>query len=105
MRKTVATLIAAAVMVAPFAHAQGTPITVQLTYDSSLLSSESGAKAVLKSIKKQATEACSYKKPVFGTPSFDRACRAALVEQAISEIRLAALEEGQATTYVFASLD
>ena len=58
MRKTVATLIAAAVMVAPFAHAQGTPITVQLTYDSSLLSSESGAKAVLKSIKKQATKAC-----------------------------------------------
>lgn len=105
MRKTVATLLAAAVMVAPFAQAQGTPITVKLTYDSNLLSSESGAKVVLKSIKKQATQACSYKKPVFGTPSFDRACRDNLVEQAISEIRLAALEDGQATTYVFASLD
>ena len=105
MRKTVATLLAAATLVAPFAQAEGSPITVQFTYDSTLLSSEAGAKTVLKSIKKQATKACSYKKPVFGTPTFDRECRDNLVELAISEIRLAALEDGKATTYVFASLD
>lgn len=105
MRKTVATLLAAAALAAPFAQAEGTPITVKFKYDATLLSSETGAKAVLKSIKEQAVEACAYKKPVYGAPTFDRACRDDLVSKAVSEIRLAALEDGRATTYVFASLD
>ncbi|MEO1324600.1 MAG: UrcA family protein [Pseudomonadota bacterium] len=105
MRKTVATLIAAVAMAAPFAQAEGSPITVQFTYDSTLLSTEEGAKTVLKSIKKQAVEACSFKKAITGMPSFDRDCRDDLVEKAIGEIRLAALEDGQATTYVFASVE
>lgn len=105
MRKTVATLIAAAALAAPFAHAEGTPITVQFTYDGSLLATESGAKSVLKSIKEQATDACSFKAPVTGIPTYDRDCRDDLVKKAVGEIRLAALEEGQTTTYVFASLE
>ncbi|MEM7329036.1 MAG: UrcA family protein [Pseudomonadota bacterium] len=105
MRKTVAILIAAAALAAPFAQAEGTPITVQFKYDSALLATEAGAKSVLKSIKEQAVEACSYTRPVFGMPTYDRTCRNDLIDKAIGEIRLAALQEGQATTYVFASLD
>ena len=105
MRKTLVTLIAAAAMVAPFAQAEGTPITVELKYDSTLLATESGAKSVLKSIKQQAADACSYLMPVTGLPTFDRSCRDNLVDQAIGKIRLAALEDGQSATYVFASLE
>ena len=105
MRKTVASLIAAVALAAPFAQAEGTPITVQFTYDSSLLATEAGAKSVLKSIKAQAMEACAFVKPVTGVPTYDRVCRDDLVQKAIGEIRLAALEEGQATAYVFASLE
>ena len=105
MRKTFVTLIAAAAMAAPFAQAEGTPITVELKYDSALLATESGAKSVLKSIKQQATDACSYNMPVTGLPTFDRECRDNLVDQAVGKIRLAALEDGKATSYVFASLE
>ena len=105
MRKTVATLIAAAALAAPFAQAEGTPITVQFKYDSALLATEAGAKSVLKAIKAQATEACAFRAPVTGMPSLDRACRDDLVEKAVGQIRLAALEDGQAVTYVFASLE
>lgn len=105
MRKALVSLFAAATLAAPFAHAEGTPITVELKYDSTLLATETGAKSVLKSIKKQAAEACAFVMPVTGMPSFDRVCRDDLVNKAIGEIRLAALEDGQALTYVFASLD
>ena len=105
MRKTVASLIAAAALAAPFAQAEGTPITVQFTYDARLLATETGAKSVLKSIKEQAIEACSFTKPVTGMPTYDRSCRDDLVDKAVGEIRLAALQEGQATAYVFAALE
>ena len=105
MRKTIVTLLAAAALAVPFAYAEGTPITVELKYDSTLLATESGAKSVLKSIKKQAADACSYSMPVTALPTFDRTCRDNLVNQAIGKIRLAALEDGQAASYVFASLE
>lgn len=105
MRKTVATLITAVALAAPFAHAEGTPITVEFKYDSTLLATEAGAKTVLASIKGQATEACSFKQPITGLPAFDRACRTDLVEKAVGQIRVAAVEGGQAATYVFASLE
>lgn len=105
MRKTLVTLFAAAAFAAPFAQAEGTPITVELEYDSALISTESGAKVVLKSIEAQAKEACSYAAPITGTAIFDRACRDDLVEKAIGEIRLAAIENGQDATYVFASVE
>ena len=105
MRKTLVTLITAAAIAAPLAHAEGTPITVELKYDSALLATESGAKSVLRSIKQQAKEACSYSMPVTALPTFDRTCRDNLVNEAIGKIRLAALEEGQAASYVFASLE
>ncbi|MEP1143002.1 MAG: UrcA family protein [Henriciella sp.] len=105
MRKTLVTLFAAAAIAAPFAQAEGTPITVELTYDSTLLATDAGAKSVLKSIKAQAQEACTYVRPVTGAITYDRDCAADLVRTAIGEIRLAAVENGQATTYVFASLE
>jgi len=105
MRKTVATLITAVALAVPFAHAEGTPITVQFNYDSTLLATEAGAKAVLVSIKEQATEACAFSKAITGMPTYDRDCRNDLVEKAIGQIRVAAVEEGQAATYVFAALD
>ena len=105
MRKTVATLIAAAALAAPFAQAEGTPITVQFKYDSTLLATEAGAKSVLKSIKAQDADACSFRAPVTGMPTLDRSCRDDLVEKAVGQIRVAALEDGHSVTYVFASLE
>lgn len=105
MRKTVVTLIAAAALVVPFAQADQKAVTATMEYDASLLSSVSGAKVVLASLKKQAAEVCAYRKPIIGTGSFDRACRDDLVDKAVAQIRLAALENGQATTYVFASAE
>ena len=105
MRKILATLFAAAAFAAPLAHSEGTPITVELKYDSTLLATEDGAKTVLKSITEQAQEACAYFRPVVGAPTYDRACSDDLVQKAIGEIRLAAVEEGQDATYVFASVE
>jgi len=105
MRKSFFALITAAALVTPTVQAEGTPITVEFTYDSTLLASEAGAKRVLKSIKAQATDACSFSKALTGMPSFDRDCRNDLVGQAIGQIRLAAVEGGQALTYVFASAE
>lgn len=105
MRKSFIALIAAAALITPATHAEGTPITVEFTYDSTLLASEAGAKLVLRSIKAQATDACSFSKALTGMPSFDRDCRNDLVDQAIGQIRLAAVEEGQSLTYVFASAE
>ena len=47
MRKILATLFAAAAFAAPLAYSEGTPITVNLEYDSTLLATEAGAKTVL----------------------------------------------------------
>ena len=105
MRKTLVTLFAAAAFAAPFAHAEGTPITVELEYDSALISTEAGAKDVLRSLRLQAKEACTYQVPVTGMSDFDRACRNDLVEKAIGQIRLAAIENGQDASYVFASVE
>ena len=105
MRKILATLFAAAAFAAPLAYSEGTPLTVELKYDSQLLSTEAGAKTVLKSLQEQAKDACTYVRPVTGTITFDRTCSKDLVNKAIGEIRLAALEEGQALTYVFASIE
>ncbi|NQY40068.1 MAG: UrcA family protein [Henriciella sp.] len=105
MRKILATLFAAAAFAAPLAYSEGTPISVELSYDSGLLSTEAGAKTVLKSIKEQAKDACTYVRPVTGTITYDRECSTDLVEKAIGEIRLAAVEDGRTVTYVFAALE
>ncbi len=105
MRKILVTLLTAAACATPFAHAEGTPITVEFKYDSSLLSNEAGAKKVLRSIKRQAKKACAFRMPVTGMPTFDRDCSDDLTEKAVSEIRLAAAQDGQAVTFVFASAD
>lgn len=103
MRNSIATLITAAALAAPIAHADGTPITVELKYDSTLLATDSGAKAVLKSIKAQASDACTSVTPVSGLIRLDRDCRDDLVDKAIGKIRVAALEDGLQPVYVFAA--
>ena len=105
MRKSLVTLLAAAACATPFAQAEGTPITVDLAYDSTLLATESGAKSVLRSITDQAAEACTSEKPFTGVEIVDRTCRDELVSQAIVKISAAAAEDGKAVTYVFASVD
>lgn len=105
MRKTIATLFAAAALVAPIAQAEGTPITVKMTYDSTLLATVEGAKSVYNSIRSQASAACTSRKPAAGLIRLDRDCRDDLVDKAIDKIRLAAIEDGLQPTYVFASLD
>ncbi len=105
MRKAIATLIAAVALAAPIAQAEGTPITVNLTYDSTLLATVDGAKSVYRSIRSQATDACSHKQPVTSQVRVDRTCRDDLVDQAIGKIRLAAIEDGLQPLYVFAALE
>lgn len=105
MRKSLVTLLAAAACATPFAQAEGTPITVDFTYDSALLATEAGAKAIVKSLKDQATEACAFQQPITGVRMLDRTCRDDLVADAIEKISLAASEEGQTVTYVFASIE
>nr|WP_070960368.1 UrcA family protein [Hyphomonas sp. Mor2] len=105
MRKAIATLIIAAALAAPIAQAEGTPITVNISYDSTLLATEEGAKSVYRSIRSQATQACSNTQPATGLFRVDRDCRDDLVDQAIGKIRLAALEDGLQPLYVFAALE
>ena len=105
MRKSLVTLLAAAACATPFAQAEGTPITVDFTYDSALLATEAGAKTVVASITEQAVEACTVEKVFTGVEVLDRTCRDEMVEKAIEKISLAATEEGKAVSYVFASLD
>lgn len=105
MRKAIATLIAAAALAVPIAQAEGTPITVELKYDSTLLATVDGAKSVYRSIRSQAADACSNKQPATGLLRLDRDCRDDLVDQAIGKIRLAALEDGVQPRFVFAALE
>jgi len=105
MRQTIVTLFTAAILAAPLAQAETTPITVEISYDSDSLASETGAKALLRSIKAQATEACAFENALMGMPAYDRECRADLIAQAIGQIKLAAAARGQSATYVFASLE
>ena len=105
MRKSLVTLLAAAACATPFAQALGTPISVDFTYDSALLATEAGAKAVVKSLTEQATDACKVTKPFTNVELLDRTCRKELVASAIEKISLAASEEGQTVTYVFASIE
>lgn len=105
MRNAIATLIAAVALAAPIAQAEGTPITVKLTYDSSLLATVDGAKSVYRSIRSQATDACSNKQPATGQVRVDRTCRDDLVDKAIGKIRVAAIEDGLQPLYVFAALE
>lgn len=102
MRKIFVSFITAAAIAAPFAHASGTPITVEFTYDGSLLETEAGARTVLESIERQADKACSYRVPAVGTIRTDRTCRQDLIEKAIIQIRQEAAEEGVVASLVFA---
>ena len=104
MHKTLATLLAAAAFTTPFAQAENTSVTLELTYDRALLATEAGAKSVLDYVTEQAEKACAYDRPITGTPTVDAACRDNVVEQAIAKIREDAEIEGTAATYVFASL-
>lgn len=104
MHKTLATLLAAAAFAAPFAQAEDTSVTLDLTYDRAMLTTEAGAKSVLDYVTEQAEEACAYDRPITGAPTVDAACRDEVIEQAIAKIREDAEIEGTAATYVFASL-
>ena len=105
MRKTLATIAAVAAFTTPFAQAETNPITVGMTYDSALLQTEDGAKAVLASLEEQAIEACTYASPILGTPKHDATCRDELIKKSIDEIRRVSLQEGTEAAYVFASVD
>lgn len=105
MHKTLATLLAATAFAVPFAQADTNALTVELTYDRALLETESGVELVLASLETQATEACAYSSPITGAPKQDRACRDEVMKKAVAEIRRVSVEEGTATTSVFASLE
>jgi len=105
MHKTLASLLAVAAFVTPFAQAETKTVTVDLTYDRALLETESGVEIVLASLEAQAIEACTYASPLVGTPKHDKTCRDEILESAIAEIRRVSYEEGTVATSVFASLE
>lgn len=67
-------LLATTTLIPATATAETTPITVEIAYDSTLLSSDEGAKFVLAAIRKQAKEACSGRSAVTGAPFTDYSC-------------------------------
>lgn len=79
-------LLASAAFIPATATAEDTPITVEISYDTALLSSEEGAKAVLASIRKQAKDACSARSPVSGKPYTDYSCVEDISAAAASKI-------------------
>lgn len=79
-------LMAAATILPAAAHAEGTPISVEIAYDSALLASDAGANAVLESVEAQAREACSARSPVTNQAYVDRECAKNIKQAALKKI-------------------
>ncbi|MBR9806774.1 MAG: UrcA family protein [Alphaproteobacteria bacterium] len=80
-------LSAAALVIAPAASAETPrPISVQIQYDTSALTSHDGAVDVLNSLEEQAVRACRYDVPVSGAPRVDEDCANHAVAKAVAKI-------------------
>ncbi|MEO1029714.1 MAG: UrcA family protein [Pseudomonadota bacterium] len=87
MLKFSAPLAAMAVMFAHSAMADTlTPITVELSYDSTALASEKGARSELASLRSQARTACTAPATFFSPPRVDEICVEDVLGAAISQI-------------------
>ncbi|KCZ51308.1 UrcA family protein [Hyphomonas pacifica] len=87
--KTLAPLALAgtALAIAPAASAEAPrPISVQIQYDASALTSHDGALNVLNSLQEQASRACRYDVPVSGAPRVDEDCTVQTVTRAVAKI-------------------
>ena len=106
MMKPIASLVAAAMLLAPMASAgETTPITVDIAYDKAMLATEAGAAEVLKSIKSQAKAACTtYSASASGFYT-DSKCTKSVVASAVSKIKELQAQEGLAASGTFASND
>ena len=87
MQKSLISALAIALSLTPAAlAAEGTKITVQITYEDALLASEDGARKVLSSIKHQAKDACSYQTSIASGRMIDYACAKSITKDSITKI-------------------
>jgi UrcA family protein len=104
MLKPIVSIMAAAMILTPLAVAgEKTPITVDISYDKTLLASEAGAAKVLKGIKSQAKAACTSYTPTASGFYTDTLCAKSVVASAVSKIKEQQAQDGFATSGVFAS--
>lgn len=105
MRTILIALLTSFAVATPIATSETTPITVKFEYDSDLLATMDGAKTVLRSINKQAKNACSMPNAGSYAPSIDRACVKSLKASAIEKISSEMAAKGKKATYVFAQAE
>lgn len=105
MRKIIIALLTSFAVATPIATSETTPITVDFQYDSALLATIDGAKSVLRSIDKQAKEACSMPNASSYAPSIDMSCVKSLKTSAIETISAEMALKGKKATYVFAQAE
>lgn len=103
--KTTLFTTAFALVSAPVAIAEPTAFEVTIEYDKSLLATEAGSAKVLKSIKKQAKQACLMSRSTTMETIIDRACVKDVVTKSITKIQDVQLEQGLETARSFASLE
>lgn len=87
MLKSIISAVTIALSLTPGALAtDGTKITVQITYDHTLLASDDGARDVLNSIRRQARSACSYQTSIASGEMVDHACAKSITNDSITKI-------------------
>lgn len=80
-------ILAAAMMLTPFAAAEGgTEVTLRMDYDPALLASDDGADGLVRSLKRQARKVCSQRIPATGGYYIDQDCVSSLMAAAVHQI-------------------
>ena len=100
-------LTACMALSAPAFADQPQTLDVEIQFDNRALETVEGASLVLKSIEKQASQACSYARPISGAPRTDADCAETVVLKAVAQINDAELSRAfaqwrQASPQVFA---
>ncbi|MFN4025037.1 MAG: UrcA family protein [Hyphomonas sp.] len=87
MFKPTSMILAAAMVLTPFAAAQsGKEVTLRMDYDPALLASDDGADSLVKSLKREARKLCSQRIPATGGTYLDQDCVSNLMTAAIQQI-------------------
>lgn len=87
MFKPTSMILAAAMLLTPFAAAQGgAEVTLRMDYDPALLASDEGADSLITLLKREARKVCSQRIPATGGTYVDQDCVAGLMAAAIQQI-------------------
>lgn len=95
MFKATFLILAATMALVPMAAAQPKQVTLAMDYDPALLSSETGAQALVSDLTREAHKLCSQRMPALGTLLVDKDCAADLVKAAVQQIHAEHASAGQ----------